>query len=142
VVFQDRIADGDTFVADTDAVGTLRWIRDQGVDLVLRFAAKRTSDFILFVALAEHDPSMPRDRRKSRFAKVEVGAANQAKASVSTEHRKMLRLEAKRLLAFRKHFRQIKLRQHGFAPILVRFRSPRAAPVLSLTIQRRHLVTG
>jgi hypothetical protein len=84
--------------------------------LVLRFAAKRTSDFILFVALAEHDPSMPRGRRKSRSAKVEVGPAHRAKAWVSTKHQKMLRLDVERLLVFGLHFIQIKLRKRWFAP--------------------------
>jgi len=76
VLFQDRIANLDALVADTDAVGTLRRIRDQGVYLVLGLAAKRTSDFILVVALGEHDPSMPGERRKSRFAKVQLALLN------------------------------------------------------------------
>ena len=48
--------------------------------------------------------------------KFTVGAAHRAKASVSAEHRKMLRLEAKRSLAFGHHFSQIKLRKRWFAP--------------------------
>jgi len=82
----------------------------------LSLAAKRTSDFILVVALGEHKPSMAGERWKSRSAKVEVGAAHRAKASISAEHRKMLRLEAKRSLAFGHHFSQIKLRKRWFAP--------------------------
>jgi hypothetical protein len=94
--------------------------------LVLRFAAKRTSDFILFVALAEHDPSMPRGRRKSRSAKVEVGPAHRAKASVSMEYRKTLSRTAKRLLASAGQFWQIGLTErHRFFTILARFHSPR-----------------
>ena len=54
----------------------------------------------------------------------------------------MLRREAERLLAFREYFRQIELRQHGFALSWCGFRSPRAAPVFSLTIQRRLVSEG
>ena len=59
----------------------LRRIGDQGVNLVLVFAARRTSeDFNHFAALAEHDPSIARGRWKSRSAKVQSGAAHRAKA--------------------------------------------------------------
>jgi hypothetical protein len=59
VLFQDRIASGDALVADEDAVGTVGWIGDQRVNLILASAAKRTSgDFLLMAWLAEHDPSM------------------------------------------------------------------------------------
>jgi hypothetical protein len=82
VVYQDPTTNLDTFIADINATGTVRRIRDECIYLVLSFAAKRTSDFILVVALGKHDPSMARERRKSRFAKVEVGAAHRAYASV------------------------------------------------------------
>src|SRR5260370_34081701 len=90
VLFQDRIASGDALVADEHtAIGR---IRDQRVYLVLRFAAKRTSEDFILMALAEHDPSMPGVQRKSRSAKVSNRPARWAKASVSAKHRKMLRL--------------------------------------------------
>jgi hypothetical protein len=69
VLFQDRIANGDALVADEDAAGTLRRICDEGVYLIVAFAAEWTSgDFLLGAGLAEHDPSMARAQRKSRSA--------------------------------------------------------------------------
>ena len=70
VVYQDPVTDLDAFITDVHPPGSIRRIRDECIYLVLGFAAKRTSDFILFVALGKHDPSMPREWWKSRFAKV------------------------------------------------------------------------
>jgi hypothetical protein len=107
VVYQDPVTDLDTFVTDINATGTVRRIRDECIYLVLGFAAKRTSDFILFVALAEHDPSMPRARRKSRCAKVEVGLLIEVRLCGVGADRKMLSPTAKRLLASAGQFWQI-----------------------------------
>jgi hypothetical protein len=98
VLFQDRIANGDALVADDHtAIGR---IRDQGVYLVLSFATKRTSeDFILFVALGEHDPSMPREWWKSRSAKVHYWAAHRAKTLRCSKASKDAALGTERLLA-------------------------------------------
>jgi hypothetical protein len=72
VVYQDLIADLNAVVADIHSTGTLRRIRDEGVYLVLSFAAKRTSEDFILVALGEHKSSMPRERWKSRCAKVQM----------------------------------------------------------------------
>jgi hypothetical protein len=73
VLFQDRIANSDALVADEHmAIGR---IRDEGVYLVLSSTAKRTSGHFI-LALAEHDPSMARDWRKSRCLKFTVGAGD------------------------------------------------------------------
>jgi len=85
----------------------------------LGLAAKRTSeDFLL--ALEKHKSSMARVWWKSRSAKVEIGLLIELTHPVSATHRKMLRLEAERLLAFGRHFSQIGGR-HWFVPILARF---------------------
>ena len=106
MIHQDFITNLDAFVADINAAGTLSRIRDEGVYLVLSLAAKRTSDFIL-VALGEHDLSMPRDRRKSRCAKVEVGLLIEVRLCGVGADRKMLSRTAKRLLASAGQFWQI-----------------------------------
>jgi hypothetical protein len=81
VLFQDRIASGDALVADEDALGALGWIGDQCVNLILAFAAKRTSgDFLLRAWLAEHDPSMAKRAAEVQDPQVQIGAAHRAKA--------------------------------------------------------------
>jgi hypothetical protein len=120
VVYQDPITNLDTFIANVDPPGSLRRIRDECVYMVLSFTAKRTSEDFILVALAEHDPSMARERRKSRSAKVLLIKLT---FTVAAEHRKMLRLEAKRSLAFGHHFSQIELRR-WLAPYLARFPPP------------------
>jgi hypothetical protein len=92
MVYQNLITNLNALVADIDSPGTLGWIRDECIYLVLGFAAKRTSDFILFVALAEHDPRMPGERRKSGFAKVLIGLLIGARLPFQRSHRKILRL--------------------------------------------------
>jgi hypothetical protein len=62
MVHQDLIANLDAFVADIHSRGTLSRIRDECLYLVLRFAAKRTSEDLVLVALGKHDPSMPGER--------------------------------------------------------------------------------
>jgi hypothetical protein len=53
----------------------LRRVGDESVYLILASAAERTSeDFLVFAALAKHDPSMAWQRWKSRFAKVQWAA--------------------------------------------------------------------
>jgi hypothetical protein len=70
----------------------------------LSFAAKGTSEDFILVALAEHDPSMARERWKSRCAKVQIGPLIELRLCGVGEDRKMLCLEAERLLTFGHHF--------------------------------------
>ena len=107
VVHQDGIANLDTFVADIHPPGTLRRIRDECIHLVLGFAAKRTSEDFILAALEKHKPIMPRERRKSRSAKVQIRLLIELVLYGFNEDRKMLPLSAKRLLAFGQHFGQI-----------------------------------
>jgi hypothetical protein len=76
VVYQDPITNLDTFVTDINATGTVRRIRDECLYLVLGLAAKRTFEDLILVALEKHKSSMPRERRKSRFAKVQMALLN------------------------------------------------------------------
>jgi hypothetical protein len=108
VIFQNRIAHFDALIADMYAPEMLRRVGDECVYLVLASAAERTSeDFLVFAALAEHDPSMARGRWKSRFAKVQWAMLTGLRFSVSTTHRKMLPVGTKRWLVRKRHLTQI-----------------------------------
>jgi hypothetical protein len=59
VLIQNRIANDDALVADEDAARAFGRICDQCVNLVLAFAAERTSgNSLSYAPLAEHDSSM------------------------------------------------------------------------------------
>jgi hypothetical protein len=72
VVFQNRIADFDAFVADIHAHGTLSRVCDERVHVVLGLTAKRASEDLI-VALEKHKLSMASAQRKSRFPNVQIG---------------------------------------------------------------------
>jgi hypothetical protein len=59
VIFQNRIAHFDALIADMHAPEMFHRVSNKRVYLILASAAERTSeDFLVFAALAEHDPSM------------------------------------------------------------------------------------